>query len=154
MFARVVDNVAVDVSVDPADQYHPDIVAQFESVPESVSRGWRLIDGVWTAPSDSFNPAAQPEAERVYPVLSPVEFKLLFTSEERIKLYELRNADPVLNDFLLILDDARLTEVRLERPSVQRGLDLCLALLLTAGVISDQTAADQRKADILEGVAQ
>ena len=152
MFARVVDNVAVDVSVDPAAEFHPDIARQFESVSGDVKAGWVLNDGIWSAPAVVVTDPVEPEV--VYPVFSPVEFKLLFTSAERIKLGELRATDPILDDFFSILDDPRLTEVRLDRPSVQQGVEYSMSVLITAGVIADQAMADQRKSEILAGVAQ
>jgi len=49
-FARIIDNVAVDVSTDPENSFHPNIAAQFVSVPANVSNGWVLVDDVWVQP--------------------------------------------------------------------------------------------------------
>jgi len=49
-FARIIDNVAVDVSTDPENSFHPDIAAQFVSVPDNVTIGWVLVDDVWVQP--------------------------------------------------------------------------------------------------------
>jgi hypothetical protein len=35
-FARIINNVAVDVSTNPQEQFHPDIAAEFEPVPDDV----------------------------------------------------------------------------------------------------------------------
>jgi len=42
--------VAVDVSTDPENSFHPNIAAQFVSVPANVSNGWVLVDDVWVQP--------------------------------------------------------------------------------------------------------
>lgn len=43
-YARIVDNVAVDVSSDPAAHFHPELVTLFVEVPSEVRPGWRFDD--------------------------------------------------------------------------------------------------------------
>lgn len=62
-FARVINDVAVDVSTDPTNQFHPDIAAQFESVPDEVQHGWVRTDGEWEAPAPVPVPEPEPEPE-------------------------------------------------------------------------------------------
>lgn len=52
-----------------------------------------------------------PVARVIYPTLSPIQFKLLFTSQERIAIKASRTTDPILEDAYEILDDPRLTVV-------------------------------------------
>lgn len=51
-YARIIDNVAVDVSSDPHKQFHPTIAAEFVAVPVDILPGWRLNPetGEWTEP--------------------------------------------------------------------------------------------------------
>ena len=156
MFARIIDNVAVDISTNPTAEYHPIVAKQFESVPENVRSGWILSDGNWSAPPEpDMNDVELPTSpEQAYPILNPVEFKLLFTSTERLKLNELRKTDPVLDDFLSIIDDPRLTQVDLGLQSMQDSVTECLTALVAAGTIGDQAQADKRKTAILTGVTQ
>lgn len=49
-YARIIDDVAVDVCTDPAAQFHPQLAAQFEAVPADVVVGSRRIDGQWQPP--------------------------------------------------------------------------------------------------------
>lgn len=49
-FARIIDNVAVDVSSNPAEQFHPNVAAEFQSVPDEVEAGWIFANGQWAAP--------------------------------------------------------------------------------------------------------
>lgn len=114
-YARVINNVAVDVCTDPANSFHPDIAREFEQVPDNVKQGWVRIDGVWSAPA----PTPQPEPTPTYPKVRPVEFKMLFTSQERIAIKNARANDPVIDDFFDLVEDPRLTYVDLALQSVQ-----------------------------------
>jgi hypothetical protein len=59
--------------------------------------------------------------------ISPVEFKLCFTPQERIAIKAARATDPVLEDAFDILDDPRLTFVDLTLASTQGLIDYCVA---------------------------
>ena len=136
-FARVINDVAVDVSSTPAEQFHPSIAEQFEPVPDEVQAGWvRNEDGEWEAPAPSPSEATK---------VSPVEFKLLFTSAERVAIKAARATDPVIDDFYDIVEDPRLTFVDLGLQSTQDALSYMVAQgLLTA----------ERRSEILAGVVQ
>ncbi len=78
-----------------------------------------------------------PDSESTIPhlpnKLTPVQFKMCFTPQERIAIKTVRETDPVLQDAYEILDDPRLTEVDLTLASVQGLIDYLGALnLLTA----------------------
>ena len=134
-FARVINDVAVDVSSTPAEQFHPSIAEQFEPVPDEVQAGWvRNEDGEWEAPAPSPSEATK---------VSPVEFKLLFTSAERVAIKAARATDQVIDDFYDIVEDPRLTFVDLGLQSTQDALSYMVAQgLLTA----------ERRSEILAGV--
>ena len=67
------------------------------------------------------------------PNLSPVQFKMLFTSLERIAIKAARASDPVIDDAYDLLDDPRLTEVDLTLASTHGLIDYLVGLnLLTA----------------------
>ena len=140
-FARVINDVAVDVSSTPAEQFHPSIAEQFEPVPDEVQAGWvRNEDGEWEAPAPSPEPEPTPsEATKV----SPVEFKLLFTSAERVAIKAARATDPVIDDFYDIVEDPRLTFVDLGLRSTQDALSYMVA----QGLLTDE-----RRSEILAGV--
>ena len=74
-----------------------------------------------------------------------MEFKLLFTSSERIAIRSERNSDPVIDDFFDIVDDQRLTHVDLGLKSTQDAL----AYLVTKKLLSDE-----RKSQIIAGELQ
>lgn len=57
-YARIIDNVAVDVSSDPAKHFHPQIAADFEAVPVEVRPGWRRDETGWYAPPVQPEPPA------------------------------------------------------------------------------------------------
>ena len=142
-FARIINNVAVDVSTNPQEQFHPDIAAEFEPVPDDVQAGWaRNEAGEWEAPAPTPEPTPAPtESLKV----SPVEFKLLFTPQERVAIKAARASDPVIDDFFSIIEDPRLTHVDLGLQSTQDAL----GYLETKGVITDA-----RRVQILAGKIQ
>jgi len=140
-FARVINNVAVDVSPNPDEQFHPDIAGEFEEVPDDVQCGWRLVDGDWEAPSSTIG-----HVESIVPKeVDPITFKLLFTSAERIAAKELRATDPVIGDFWSILDDPRTRTVDMRIASVQAAIEHTLDAI---------EAEPGRKDQILQGIVQ
>lgn len=143
MFARIIDSVAIDVSNNPEEHFHPNIAAEFVSVPDTVKPGWRLIDEEWTAPEASSVPEVVVEPKEV----DPITFKLLFTSVERIAAKTLRASDPAIDDFWTILDDPRTRSVDMRIPSIQAIIEHTL----TACNVEDVAG---RKAQILQGIIQ
>jgi hypothetical protein len=146
-YARIINNIAVDLATDPAAQFHPTIAAEFEPVPAEVQRGWQRADnGTWSAPDPV--DTAEPVPQR--PQVGPTTFKMLWSSPERLKLKELRPADPVIDDFFDIIEDPRLEYVDLALQSTQNGIDYCLQQLVAAGVIIETDLAARRE-EILSG---
>lgn len=137
-FARIINEIAVDVSTDPTNQFHPDIAVQFEPVPGEVKHGWVRTDGEWSAPEPVPTPEPTPEPVHV----SPVQFKLLFTSAERLAIKAARDTDPTIDDFWDLLEDPRMTYVDLSLGSVQ----MMISYLATANYIEEH-----RVAEILSG---
>lgn len=139
-YARIIENIAVDVSNNPQECFTPEIAAQFEEVPIYVQQGWaRDEGGNWTAPGN------QPEPAAASTTVSPVEFKLLFTSAERIAIKTARDADPVIDDFFDIVDDPRLTYVDLGLQSTKDAL---------AYLASQNLITEARRDEILAGQVQ
>lgn len=145
-FARIIDAVAVDVSTDPGTHFHPELAAAFVAVPAEVERGWRLVDDEWTAPEVP-EPVEPEEPSVLYRTkLTRPEFKLQFTSAERIAIRAARDyvgedsnalmVKAVLNDFFDIVEDPALTFVDLELPATIEGVGFLetVDLLTTARV--------------------
>lgn len=105
--------------------------------PEYLGKRPRFLNGKWVDYSKENQ-------------VGPVEFKLLFTSPERLTLKELRNTDAALADFFEIIEDPRLQYVDLSLGSTAAGVDHCLSLLTNAEVISESEAATRRE-EILSG---
>lgn len=141
-YARIINNIAVDVSTTPAQKFHPTIAAQFVEVPDAVKPGWIKTGNAWAAPPEAPAPAA-PAPD--YPRLTPVQFKLLFTGPERLAIKAARATDPVLEDAFDLLDDPRLTEVDLNLQSNRNLIDY----LAAQGLI-----APEREPEILAGILQ
>ena len=122
--------------------FSPEAAALFMACPASVTQGWRYVDGAWMEPGSE--PEPEPEVP-VYPIVSPVEFKLLFTPQERIAITAAKPDDPVLQDFYTIIDDPRLTCVDLSWMTVQSGIDY---------LIGAELVAAERREQILTGAFQ
>ena len=90
-FALIVGGVAVNMSANPAAEFHADIAAQFVPVPDDVRRGWVETAGVWSAPP------APPAPALVFPPLSLLAFYLSFTPAERIAIRA--STDPLVREF-------------------------------------------------------
>ena len=143
--ARIINNVAVDVVTgNPADFFHPSIVAEFGLVPDEVEPGWRRDPdtSAWSAPAPVEQP---PESPAEAPKVSPVEFKLLFSALERVAIKAARATDPVIDDFFEIVEDPRLTHVNLGLQSTQDAL----SYLETKGLVTTE-----RRIQILAGQVQ
>ena len=145
-FARIVDDVAVDVIADPENSFHPDIAAQFVAVPDNVAHGWRRGQGgAWSAPEAAPDQPAPP----TYPKVGPIHFQMLFTAEEAVVANDLKAADKALAAFWKLIDDPRTDVVDLGLTSVQNAVEHTLTAVKAAGVDVDVPA---RKAAILSGV--
>lgn len=145
-FARIINDVAVDVSADPANSFHPDIAAEFVPVPDNVAPCWvKGADGKWSAPA----PVEPPAPAVTYPKVGPIHFQMLFTPEEAITVDGLKATDKVLASFWKLIDDPRTDVVDLGLESVQNAIEYTLTAVKGAGVDVDVPA---RKAAILSGV--
>jgi len=118
-YARIINNVAIDVSTDPASQFYVDLAAEFVAVPAQVQRGWITDGKTWTAPVIP-TPAPTAEVGNLQP--TPPQFMLLLTLQERAAIRAAAPNDPVVNDLLLMLNDPRLTFVDLTNVSVQEAV--------------------------------
>lgn len=146
-YARIIDNIVAEtVTQDPALIFHPDLAAQFAAVPESVERGM-----IHDPETDTFALPPAPEPQPATPPrVTAIEFKLCWTSPERVHLKAATETDPVLADFWGLVDDPRMTTVDLALASVQAGIDYALDALVTASVIASEDRATRRE-QILSG---
>ena len=127
----------------PGELFHPDIAAFFDTdVPDDAANGDGWVNGELIKPELVIAPP--PEIPPALPAkVSPVEFMLLFTSPERVAIKALRQTNPIIDDFLDIIEDPRLTFVDLGLGSTVSAIDY----LIYVGLV-----APERKAEILTGV--
>jgi hypothetical protein len=144
-FARIINGVAVDVSSNPTEQFHPDIAKDFVPVPEQVESGWSVAAGKWSPPA----PVEPTTLAPVYPKVGPITFQMLFTPQEMVAAGELRATDKMLASFWKLIDDPRTDTVDLGLQSVQNAIEYTLTAIKNSGVAVDVPV---RKADILSGV--
>ena len=102
-----------------------------------VKVGYRY-DGVAFIP-----PVSTPITE-----ISPIEFKLRFTSAERVKIRAARATDPAIDDFMDIIDDQHLQIVHLTLPETI-GAVTYIINAIKASLAYTQVQADARIAAIL-----
>lgn len=131
-YARILDNVAVDISTDPQAQFHVLVAAQFVEVPDAVEAGWIVTGGTWAAPPAP--PIIAPVQQYLLTPSRP-QFLLMFTSAERVAIRA--STDPVIKDFLAIVADPALEWIDLSLASVQEGL----AYLVASGLLTSDRLA-------------
>ena len=102
-YARIINDVAVDVSGNPAEQFHPDITKDFVPVPDQVESGWSVSAGKWIppAPVEPITPAV------VYPKVGPIAFQMLFKVEELVAIDAAKETNAAIRIFWKLLDDPR-----------------------------------------------
>ena len=123
------------------EMFVPEVAAQFVDCPNFVMDGWIYANGEWSAPTNHGNIPGQNPSDSA-PKVSPVEFKLLFTPQERVAIKAARATDLMIDDFYDIVEDPRLTFVDLGLQSTQDALSYMVAQgLLTA----------ERRSEILAG---
>lgn len=121
-YARIISNVAVDVSTNPANSFHPTIAAEFVEVPDQVRAHWRLENEVWTEPPEpepvpTPEPGPEPEPDMR---ITRLAFLNRFLMEERIGIRAAATSDYVVQDFLALVDAA--TFIDLSRPDTIQGV--------------------------------
>ena len=129
------------VEVDPFTIFHADVAKNYNTeVEDNVEDNAELVDGVWVNPvtPEPDPDYVAPEPEKVYPKVTPLEFKMLFTSQERIAIKEAKATDAILQDGFEILDDPRLTMVDLGLASVQGLIDYMVTLELLTTERADE----------------
>lgn len=132
-FAWIENSVIRDIATgDPAELYHPDVAVHYRTkVPDDAAAGDRWENGTLIKPEVVVPPPPEPEVP-VFPKVSPIEFKLLFTPQERVAIKAVRATDPMVADFYEIVEDPRLTHVDLGLGSVQQALGYLTQLGLLA----------------------
>ena len=138
-FARIINNVAVDVSTDPENHFHPDIAAMFVAVPDDVKPGWVLVDDSWQAPSI----VAAPEASAPRHI-TPAAYFRRFTISEEAAIRTAAQNNMVLTVLLARVEAAKFVD--LDDPGVSDGL----AALVHAELLTAERAEAIRTAPVQE----
>lgn len=127
----------------PEELYHPDIAKFYDTdVPADAVNGDGWVDGQLVKPVIVAPTPVEPQAPKP-PKVTVIEYKMLFTSAERIATKA--STDPVMVDLQELMNDPRTVNVDLSLKSVSDALDYMTHL----GII-----APARKAEILTGVVK
>ena len=135
------------VEVDPFTIFHADVAKNYSTeVEDNVKDNAELIDGVWVNPvtPEPDPDYVAPEPEKVYPKVTPLEYKMLFTVQERIAIKEAKVTDEILQDGFEILEDPRLTVVDLGLASNHGFIDY----MVTLGLVTTERA-DEIKSGLM-----
>lgn len=97
---------------------------------DTANIGDDYINGVFVAQATPY--VEPPKVTSV----SPIEFKLRFTPQERVAIYA--STDPIVKDFVSIIEDSRLTKVNL---TLQSTID-AINYLATQGLITEARATE------------
>lgn len=128
----------------PAECYHPDVAKFYDTeVPDDAANGDGWVNGQLVKPEPPA-PVEPPEpVQPPAPKVSPIEFMLLFTSAERVALKAARATDPVIDDWLEIVEDPRLSHVDLGLQSTKDALDYAVSIDILTTERRDQILAGQ-----------
>jgi len=142
--ARLENNIVVEVcSGNPSELFHEEIAGLFNTdIDDNIKIGFKLVDGIFTKPVENIVDVL-PTIE--YRKISPLEFKMLFTSSERIAIKNLKPTDAIIEDWYEILDDPRLKEVDLGLKSTQDGLNY----LMVQGVLDESRVPEILEAKVV-----
>lgn len=135
------------------DEVHPGTGLEFIDCPEYVEAGYTYDPGndSWIEPEPKPEPEVDSDGESdviTYPKVSPVEFKLLLTTEERVSLRGAIETDPGIADLFDLIDDQRMKHVDLNLGSVQDAIGYALEFLSDQGIVTDIAV---RMEEILSG---
>ena len=119
----------------PEELYHPDVAKLYDTnVPDDAENGDGWVNGTLVKPVVP-EPVDPPAPVVVPPKVSPVQFKLLFSPQERVAIKT--STDPVVQDFFEIVNDPRLTYVDL---GLQSTMD-AIGYLQSEGLLTGERAA-------------
>ena len=133
---KMVDGVVLNVwqgSVGPSSG--PDIYPFIGGVPR-VPVSQLIYDG--NTQKLSQKPSIEEAEPLAYVTISPVTFKLLFTSAERLAIKSLKASDPIIEDFYEIVEDPRLETVDFNLQSVRDGVAYLFGKLVEGGTLTQE----------------
>lgn len=130
---------------DTVDSLHEDDGEGRITVPDFVQVGAVLVGDRFVNPQPTAQVPTPTVDSPTVTTLSPIEFKMLFTVQERLAIKTARSTDAVVEDIFSLLDDPRLTAVRLNI----KGTRDSVKYLAQAGLI-----AANRVDQILSGTPQ
>ena len=117
----------------PQELYTPEVAAYY-----TAEVGDDIVNGATWDGSKWVNPPAPPAPPAPVPqyrtTLTAMEFKMLFTVQERVAIKSARATDPYVEDFWSMVEDPRLQEVILTlQPNIDAIHYLVSKSLLTVG---------------------
>lgn len=102
----------------PQDCYTPEIAAHYTTeVGDDIVNGATWDGSKWVNPPAPVPVPPVPPVPTYRIILTPLEFKMMFTAPERVAIKVAATTDPIVEDFQEIANDPRLKEVILTLPA-------------------------------------
>jgi len=123
-YAWIENDIIRDIAPGAPEQfYHPSVAANYDTeVPDNAANGDTFTDGVLTKRPVPVVVTPEPQpVVFVPPKVTVIEYKMLFTSAERIAVKT--STDPVIIDLQELMNDPRTVNVDLSLKSISDALD-------------------------------
>lgn len=113
----------------PAECYTPEVAAYYTTeVGDDIVNGATWDGSKWVNPPAP--PAPPPPVPQYSKTMTPIEFRLLFISAERIAIKTAAKTDPIVEDFWSIINDPELTQVNVADAQIIEALDYLVTIAI------------------------
>lgn len=114
---------------DPQECYTPEVAAHYTTeVPDDIVNGATWDGSKWVnPPAPPAPPAPVPQYSKT---MTPIEFRLLFVSAERIAIKTAAKTDPIVEDFWSIINDPELAQVNVADAQIIEALDYLVTIAI------------------------
>ena len=115
----------------PQECYTQDVAAHYTTeVGDDIVSGATWDGSKWVNPPAPVPVPPVPPVPQYATTMTPIEFRLLFVSAERIAIKTAAKTDPIVEDFWSIINDPELTQVNVADPQIIEALDYLVTLTI------------------------
>ena len=108
----------------PQELYTPEVAAHYTTeVGDDIVSGATWDGSKWVNPPAPVPVPPTPPVQQYATTMTPIEFRLLFVSAERIAIKTAAKTDPIVEDFWSIVNDPELTQISVKDAQVIEALD-------------------------------
>ena len=115
----------------PAECYTPEIAAYYSTeVPDDIVNGATWDGSKWANPPAPVPVPPVPPVPQYSKTMTPIEFRLLFVSTERIAIKTAAKTDAIVEDFWSLINDPELTQVNVADAQIIEALDYLVTIAI------------------------